>query len=280
LLNPECGFVFNTNNSEFFATEDDCNLDSMIYSRDMGLWYANNNRAHRLKELLESKPKFNFDEFKVIKFDQSLPKSGAFAISLKPLFERVDIVKYPDLAEIKVRLIRWDLSFKADNHDAALMHIAIHDIFKRFHWGARELEKPLELPDSSFADALRKSRDKLVKMFGTIDIPLGDYQRLIHGKVDLPLGGINDVLAATYTEEMPDGREKAIGGDTYIQLVKFNKTGLPYIESLLPLGNSCRPDSPHYTDQMELYSKQQTKVMTLDKVTIYKEAERIYHPKK
>lgn len=280
LLNPACGFVFNTNNSEFFATDEGCNLDSNAYSRDMGLWYANNNRAHRLKELLDSKPKFNFSDFKEIKFDQTLPTTGPFAQSLKPLFESVNIAAYPDLSEVKKKLLNWNYSFKLDNKDAAVMSIAIHDIFKRFHWGGKELERPLVLADSVFADALRKSRDKLVKMFGTIDIPLGDYQRLIHGKVDLPVGGINDVLAATYTDNIPDGREMAIGGDTYIQMVKFNKTGLPYIESLLPLGNSCRPDSPHYTDQMELYSKQQTKVMTLDKATIYKEAERIYHPKK
>ncbi len=278
IINPECGFVFNTNNSEFFASGDACNLDSNAYSRDMGLWYGNNNRAHRLKELLISKEKFNFDEFKEIKFDQSLPASGAFALSLKPMFERVDLIRYPDLAEVKTKLLKWNFSFKLDNRDAAIMSIAIHDIFKRFHWGGKELEHPLVVSDSVFADALRKSRDKLVKMFGTFDIPLGNYQRLIHGKVDLPVGGINDVLAATYTDDTPDGREKAIGGDTYIQMVRFTKTGLPYIESLLPLGNSSRPDSPHYTDQMDLYSKQQTKVMTLDKATIFKEAEKIYHP--
>jgi len=279
IINPDCGYVFNTNNSEFFATDVDCNLDSMTYSRDMGFWYANNNRAHRLKDLLDEQPQYNFDEFKEIKFDQSLPSSGPFGQSLKPLFERIDTVKYPDLAAIKTKILGWNYSFKVDNKDAALLGIAIHDVFKRFDWGARQLEIPINLPDSVFADALRKSRDKLIKMFGTIDIPLGSYQRIIRGKVDLPVGGINDVLAAMYTDNLPDGREVGVGGDTYIQLVKFNKTGLPYIESLLPLGNSSRPDSPHYTDQMELYSKQQTKVMTLDKATVFKEAEKIYHPK-
>jgi acyl-homoserine-lactone acylase len=77
---------------------------------------------------------------------------------------------------------------------------------------------------------------------------------------------------------LPNGREKAVGGDTYVQLVRFTKDG-PQIESLLPCGNSNRPESPHYTDQMDLYSKQKTKTMTLDKATIFRDAERIYHPK-
>lgn len=279
LINPDCGYVFNTNNSEFFATHEECNLDSLGYCRDMGLWYANNNRAHRLKELAESKDKFTFDEFKEIKFDQTLPRTGPFSQSLKPLFERVDTVKYPDLKDIKPKILNWDFSFKADNRTAALMGITIKYIFKRFKWGQHELEKPLILADSIFADALRHSRDKLVKLFGTVDIPLGDYQRIIHGNVNLPVGGIHDVLAALYTEDLPDGKEKAVGGDTYTQLVKFNKNGLPEIESQMPLGASSRPNSPHYTDQMELYSKQVTKKMTLDKTSVFKEAEKIYHPK-
>ncbi|MFT5901480.1 MAG: acyl-homoserine-lactone acylase, partial [Bacteroidia bacterium] len=44
-------------------------------------------------------------------------------------------------------------------------------------------------------------------------------------------------------------------------------------------GASSRPDSPHYTDQMQLYADQETKEMTLDKAKIMAEAESIYHPK-
>lgn len=279
LINPECGYVMNTNNSEFFATKNDCNLDSTGYCRAMGFWYDNNNRAHRLKELAESKDRFNFDEFKEIKFDQSLPTNGPFAKSLRPLFERIDTAMYPGLKDVKAKILGWNYSFKVDNKDATVLSIAIREIFKKYKWGSRELEKPLQLADTVFANALMRSKTKLMNMFGTIDIPLGQYQRLVHGNVDLPVGGINDVLAAMYTETMPDGREKAIGGDTYTQLVKFKKEGLPEIESQMPLGASARPESPHYTDQMDLYSKQQMKKMTLDKATIFKEAERIYHPK-
>lgn len=277
LLNPECGYVYNTNNSEFCATGIDCNEDSTVYNRDMGFWYGNNNRAYRMFELCTSKDRFTFDEFKVLKFDQTLPASSKFLASLKPMFN-LDTLVYPDLAEALRKLNKWDLSCKIDNRDAALGLTAIKYIFKKHKYGMTELERGIYLPDSVLAHALRYSRDRLMKTFNTLDVPLGDMQRLVRGKVDLPVGGAPDVLAALYTEPMADGRELAVGGDTYVQMVRFTKAG-PEIESLLPLGNSTHPDSPHYTDQMELYSKQQTKKMTLDKATIYRDAERIYHPK-
>jgi hypothetical protein len=52
----------------------------------------------------------------------------------------------------------------------------------------------------------------------------------------------------------------------------------PIIETLNTYGASARKNSPHYTDQMEMFTKQQTKPMTLNKAEVYKNAEKIYHP--
>ncbi len=278
LLNPDCGYVYNTNNSEFYATGQECNGDSGKYCRDMGFWYGNNNRAYRMLELIEKQEKFTFDEFKILKFDQTFPKQSKFFQSLKPFFA-LDTVKFPDLGAVVRKINLWDLSCSADDKNATLPLIAIKYIFKKQHYGQVELERGVFLPDSVFADALRYSRDLLLANFKTIDVPLGSVQRLQRGNVDLPVGGAPDVLAALHTEPLPNGREKAVGGDTYVQLVRFTKNSPPEIESLLPHGNSARPDSPHFTDQMELYTKQQTKKMTLDKATIFRDAKRIYHPK-
>jgi acyl-homoserine-lactone acylase len=278
LLNPSCGYVYNTNNSEFYATGNDCNDDSSKFCRDMGFWYGNNNRAYRAFELTEKQEKFTWDEFKTLKFDQTFPATSKFFKSLKPLFN-LDTLKYADLGAVVRKINKWDYSCAATNSDATLPLIAIKYIFKIKHYGQEELEKGIFLPDSVYALALRYSRDLLLTNFKTIDVPLGTVQRLQRGNVDMPVGGAPDVLAALHTEPLPGGREKAVGGDTYVQLVRFTKDSLPHIESLLPLGNSARPDSPHFTDQMELYTKQQTKTMTLDKATIFRDAERIYHPK-
>jgi acyl-homoserine-lactone acylase len=66
-------------------------------------------------------------------------------------------------------------------------------------------------------------------------------------------------------------------GDSYIQMVRFSDTGAE-IESINAYGASAKAGSPHYTDQMSLFTQQQLKPMTLDRELILKNAERIYHP--
>ena len=44
-------------------------------------------------------------------------------------------------------------------------------------------------------------------------------------------------------------------------------------------GSSDNPNSKHYNDQMDLYSKFKTKKMTLDKVEVYKKGVKVYNPK-
>jgi acyl-homoserine-lactone acylase len=93
----------------------------------------------------------------------------------------------------------------------------------------------------------------------------------------LPLPGLPDVLAPMYSIPHKDGMYKGNQGDAYIELVRFTKDG-PIIESINVYGASARKDSPHYTDQMEMYVKQQTKKMTLDKATVYQQAAKKYNP--
>ena len=51
-----------------------------------------------------------------------------------------------------------------------------------------------------------------------------------------------------------------------------------HIQSINTFGASMHPDSPHYKDQMGMFLNQQTKPMTLDKVTVLKTARTTYHP--
>ena len=60
-------------------------------------------------------------------------------------------------------------------------------------------------------------------------------------------------------------------------LVQYSKSDIQ-IETILPYGNSNDNASPHFTDQMKLYTDKKSKSMTLDKEKIYKEAASIYNP--
>ena len=74
-----------------------------------------------------------------------------------------------------------------------------------------------------------------------------------------------------------DGKVKVVSGESYIELVRFTPEGTQ-IESSISYGSSDHPDSPHFADQMELYTKFNTKKMSLSKEDAYKNAERIYNP--
>ncbi|MEM7513658.1 MAG: penicillin acylase family protein, partial [Bacteroidota bacterium] len=128
-----------------------------------------------------------------------------------------------------------------------------------------------------FASGVKYAEEHLLKHFGRKYVPLGEVQQHRRGDVSLPFGGGPEVLAAIYSTMQKDGRMKPVAGESYIQLVKFSETG-PEIETINAYGASAKPESPHYTDQMELYTKQKLKPMTLDKETVLKNAKRVYHP--
>ena len=60
--------------------------------------------------------------------------------------------------------------------------------------------------------------------------------------------------------------------------VGFAKNCLPKIESRNIYGARANPNSKHFNDQVEMYLKQQTKTISLDKKEVYRTAERVCHP--
>lgn len=85
-------------------------------------------------------------------------------------------------------------------------------------------------------------------------------------------------LSQQWTEKHKDGKLKSIGGDGLIMFVGFAKNSLPKIEIINMYGARANPNSKHFNDQVEMYLKQQTKTISLDKKEVYRTAERVYHP--
>lgn len=53
-------------------------------------------------------------------------------------------------------------------------------------------------------------------------------------------------------------------GDSYILFACYDEEGNVKVETCHPFGASNKKDSKHYTDQMELYTNQKLKTMSLD----------------
>ena len=68
-------------------------------------------------------------------------------------------------------------------------------------------------------------------------------------------------------------------GDGFIQFVSYDQSGPVLIETMMPYGASSKAESPHFTDQMQMYVHQTRKVMSLDWEEVVKSQEQSYHPK-
>jgi acyl-homoserine-lactone acylase len=107
----------------------------------------------------------------------------------------------------------------------------------------------------------------LQQNFGAMDVAFGDVHRAVlvtHDPtfsevipiIDDPVSGSDSVfggLRIVWPFPEPHGKHMwSYGGDSYVQVVEFTKHG-PKAQALLGYGNASRPNSPHITDQMELF---------------------------
>lgn len=275
--NPDCGYVFNANNTPLVCTEDHCDwLGSFP-----GLQQFMYNRGDQFERILETvegpfTPEYLWD----LKFNTGYAPDGTYMEHFKVLFE-LDEQKYPDIADAIKKLKNWNLQGEKDNMDAALAMV-VHDQLRQRANGPFAImmiwDKKLNEEDAVWA--IREAKKILLKGHGTIDVPLGQVQRHIRGDVSIPVGGLREVPRAIDTKliSKKKGIYRNTGGDGYIQIVRFDKDGPSDIQTVNAYGSSNHEDSPHYTDQMEMFVNREFKTMTMDKEAVMKTAVKVYSP--
>lgn len=277
VLNPECGYIFNTNNTPFNATCGSENLNRTDYPEYMGFDPGDNNRSERFMELLQKFDQVSLDDVKAIKFDNQLPDSSVFLASLSK-FTNINPSDYPEIQSSLEKMQQWDKHADKENKDASLFLLTYQYLFEKLDLGVGAFMEGIDVAEEMYVEAVTYAQGHLMKHFNTTDIQLGELQMLVRGKTAYPVGGFPDVLAPVYNVPYKKGRLKPFVGDSYVQFARF-KDGKVELETLHPFGASNRKDSPHFTDQMELYVNHQTKKMTLEKAAIFENAESIYHPR-
>jgi acyl-homoserine-lactone acylase len=270
VLQPKAGYVYNTNHSPFHSTEGTDN--PLVKDITMGYETLENNRSMRFDELIKPLNKVSYEDFKRIKFDRQFPSSFYYPSKIDTVF-LLNSIEFPDIAALITQLGNWNRNSDAESIGAGTFF---------FVQAAANKNKALYLQNKSISkqlavQLLREAKQTMLKDFGKTNIALGEVQKLVRGTKEIPLPGLPDVLAPMYSVPYKDGKWKGNQGDAYIELVRFTKDG-PQIESLNVYGASAKKDSPHYTDQMEMFTRQQTKKMTLNKAEVYKNAKSIYHP--
>ena len=279
--NPECGYIFNVNNSAFHGTAWEENLDSGDFNDNMGYNENENNRSARFYEIIKDYDKISWEDFHTIKFDHTYPSDTLyffrdFEISS---LRRLSREKYPDISDALDHIRNWDLSADTLDTDFPILLYSLYEIYERTPGTkAKLIREDAAAREKFFVDCIRTAKNYMIMHFGRIDMPLGRVQVNERGGKTVPVNGGPDMIRSVASNKMEDGRLRPWVGDSFIQMVKFTKDG-PEIYSVSPYGASNKPESPHYNDQMELFSRQEFKVMSLDKQHWLDRAERIYNPK-
>ena len=275
VIQPDAGFIYNANHSPFKSTTAEENPKEEDFSQRMGYETYDNNRSTRLIELIESYDKVSYEDFKDIKYDNSFPSKFNYNFMDISIIETLKLEAENDSFELLDIIQKWNRKTDIDSQGGGVFGVLYYQLV----WNYRDeiLKNNKTVSRETLLSALKDVKGYLIDNFGSINITLGDFQKLVRGDKEIPIWGLPDVITAMSSRPYKDGKHKVTQGESYIGLVRFNENG-PILESIISFGNSDNPDSDHYTDQMEKYSKFKTKKMTFDRNIIYKEAKKIYNP--
>ncbi len=271
-INPKSGFLFNTNHSPFLATAAADNLKPSMFAKTDGWEQYHLNRSVRFLELFPQQEKLSYEKFKQIKFDKQLPAVLQYTYKIDSMF-LLNENEYPALAPMITVFKNWDKRGDVESKGAAIFLLTYEYLKKKLQG-----QPPRPITKTEAVETFTYVNDYMQTNFGRTDLALGDIQKLVRGDKDWPLGGFPDLLSPQWTEPYNAGRLKSVGGDGLIMFVRFAKNELPKIETINMYGASAKPGNKHFDDQVVMYLQQRTKTMTLDKATVYKNAERVYHP--
>ena len=250
LWNPPSGLVFNANATPFVASDPADDLKPADYPASMGLQTNLTNRARRLRESYGSDRSISTEEFRIYKHDLSYSPESALVATVADMVA-LDSAGDAELHAAQAVLRQWDRRTDTRNRSAALALLAGVPVVRAHDDGMPAVDK---------GESLRKAAARLMQHFGRLDPEWGEVNRIVRGRHNLPVDGAHDTLRSVWGEAQPDGRLYGIAGDTYIMFVEWDKAGQLSSESVHQFGSATLDAaSPHYADQLPLFTRMQTK---------------------
>lgn len=262
LINPASGYVMNANNTPFIAAGPGDELNPETFSPLMGVENDQTNRSLRSIQLLEATGKIGEAEIRRIKYDTAYVQAG-YAKDWLDKIAALDLADDPQLSKAQDLLAKWDWDLDGRGPADALALMMLRPANKS-HYQRGEVPDPRQI--------LQETVDHLIQYFDKIDPPMLDVLRLRQGDVDLPIDGGNDTIrASTLWDVEDDGRLSVRHGDSFIMFVEWDKAGNVNSRSIQPFGAATtRPNSPHYTDQMQLFVDKKLKPVWFDPADLEK----------
>jgi acyl-homoserine-lactone acylase len=185
---------------------------------------------------------------------------------LDDLFKAVDESGSQRAQQAKAVLENWDRETNVDSKGAVLFHTWARKFNHRqdanytIKW---DIENPVTTPDGIADPAravqlLEAAADEVEEKFGKLEVPWGDFYRIGYNGMDLPANGIDGslgVVRVAWPGRVNDDHMFVGGGDSWVGVIEFGEAVNAKV--LLSYGNATQKDSPHFGDQLELFSKKE-----------------------
>jgi acyl-homoserine-lactone acylase len=195
----------------------------------------------------------------------------------------------PNAAEAVALIERWDNTAAPASRGAVLFELwwrrvtdslEVDSVFAEPWRPDAATTTPRGLRDARrAAEAFAWAVDETVRRYGAYDVAWGDVHRVRVGTVDVPVGGCSGALGCFRVLNFrndSDGKRAATGGDGWVLAVEFTNTPRAY--SVLAYGESAREDSPHHSDQAEMFARGEMKRVAFTEADIEAQTIRRYRP--
>lgn len=265
VINPEAGWVQNSNSAPWYMTIpliQPANFPGYLappFTQPQG-WP--NFREQRGLRMLTEVPRLSFEQLIADKYSTRSELADRLLDDLLAAAENSS----NDLTNRATAVLKsWDRSMDASSRGAVLFAAWARRMVSQGSAmavpfdPARLLDTPRGLKDKPAAlQQLEAAAREVESRYGKLDVPWGELFRLRLGSYDFPAnGGPGSLGVFRVIEFAPDkdGRFRSIGGDSFIAAVEFSQPIKASV--LLTYGNSSRPGSRHFGDQLELSAKKQ-----------------------
>lgn len=278
LLNPPRGYMQNCNVPPDSMLVDSPlqpeNYPAYIFSdrshnaHQLGGW--SNPRGSRAVELLEADAAVSAEDALAYAMDLQAFGADRWLALLGRARDRFTGSELPPgLAAAADDLLKWNRWLSPDSTGALKYfrwreQVAAAGLPGEVAYAVTDLMAPLgeaqPLPELSDAhsrllwNALVSAMHQLHAEEGTFEVAYGDRFRVGRGEQSWPVGGggghgTSTLRNVEYSAPLPDGTRRGRAGQTSTQVVVLSKPVRSW--TVTPLGQSDRPDSPHFTDQAE-----------------------------
>jgi len=259
LLNPSTGWLQNANDPPWTSTIPPL-LDADDYPSYMAPRIMHFRPQRAVTMILEDES-ITFDELVEYKHDTRLQMADRI---LDDLFIAIDEFGGVEAREAKAVLSEWDRKADNDSRGTVLFTnwaMTLNPYDPDIYASAWSEDSPVSTPDglsdpAGAVDVLEKVVKNMKEQYGRLDVPWGEVNRIEYNDHSLPANGAASALGVfrvAAAGKLKDGVQSISHGDSWVGVIEFGETTRAKV--LLSYGNSTQKGSPHFGDQLKLFSE-------------------------